>query len=114
MSLDNQSIGSRIRFYRLQKEWTLSQLANATGLSWQQIGHIERGERACSLESLVDIANALKLPADELLVDNLIASNSKKDGDEYYILLDCTPEEATIIIKNMKSLKEILRRYTIK
>ena len=114
MAIDLKSIGNRIRYYRIQKNWTLSDLGNATNLSWQQIGHIERGERACSLETLIQIANALFLPADELLVDNLIASNSKKVSDEYYILLDCTPEEATILIKNMKNLKEILRTYIIK
>ena len=114
MAIDNKSIGNRIRYYRLQKNWTLADLANASNLSWQQIGHIERGERSCSLETLIQIANALLLPTDELLVDNLLASSSKKVSDEYYMLLDCTQEEATILIKNMKNLKEILRTYTIK
>ncbi len=114
MSSIMKNVGSRIRFYRLQREWTLSELEKETGISWQQLGHIERGERACTLDALVSIANALRLPADEFLVDHLVASNSKKGGDEYYMLLDCTPEEATILIKNMKSLKEILRTYTIK
>ena len=114
MSLDLISIGNRIRFYRLQKEWTLLELSNKSGISLQQIGHLERGERSFSLDSLIRIANALELPADELLVDNLVATNSKRDGDEYYILLDCTQEEATILIKNMKSLKEILRTYSIR
>ena len=114
MDIDMRSIGNRIRYYRLQKNWTLSDLGNAAGLSWQQMGHIERGERACSLEALIQIANAFVLPADELLVDNLVASTSKKVSDEYYMLLDCTPEEATILIRNMRSLKEILRTYTIK
>lgn len=114
MAIDLISIGNRMRYYRIQKGWTLSQLSDESGVSLQQIGHIERGERSCSLETLIQITNALRLPSDELLVDNLVASNSKKDGDEYYILLDCTQEEATILIKNMKSLKEILRKYTIK
>lgn len=114
MSIDLISIGSRIRFYRLKQKRTLEDLSDETGISLQMLGRVERGERACSLKSLIAIANALNLPADELLVDNLVASNSSKDGDEYYTLLDCTPEEATILIKNMKSLKEILRKYTIK
>ena len=114
MAVDNFSIGARIRYYRLQNGWTLTDLADKALISKQQLGHIERGERACSLESLISIANAMNVPADELLVDNLIASTSKKDGDDYYILLDCTPEEATILTKNMRSLKETLRSYTIK
>ncbi len=114
MSIDMKSIGSRIRYYRLQNGWTIADLAQEADISQQQIGHIERGERNCSLEAFIQIANAFRLPADELLVDNLLSSNSSKSGDEYYMLLDCTPEEATILIKNMKNLKEILRKYTIK
>lgn len=114
LAIDLISIGSRIRFYRLRQKWTLEELSDKAGISLHMLGRVERGERACSLQSLIAIANALNLPSDELLVDNLIASNSQRDGDEYYTLLDCTPEEATILIKNMKSLKEILRKYTIK
>lgn len=109
-----KSIGSRVRYYRLQKDWTLADLSEASKLSIQQLGHIERGERSCSLSAFIQIANALKIPSDELLVDNLLASSSTRDGDEYYMLLDCTQEEATILIKNMRNLKEILRTYTIK
>ena len=109
-----KSIGSRIRYYRLQKEWTIVDFADITGISAQQLGHIERGERSCSLETLIQIANSLMIPSDELLVDNLLATNSTRDSDDYYMLLDCSPEEATILIKNMKSLKEVLRTYTIK
>ncbi len=78
------------------------------------MGHIERGERGCSLDAFIQIANALQIPSDELLVDNLVASSSTRSGDEYYVLLDCTQEEATILIKNMRNLKEVLRTYTIK
>lgn len=53
MSLDLISIGNRIRFYRLQKEWTLLELSNKSGISLQQIGHLERGERSFSLDSLI-------------------------------------------------------------
>ena len=114
MAIDLVSVGSRIRFYRLQRQWTLDDLSEKTGISLQMLGRVERGERACSLQSLITIANALNLPADELLVDNLATSNSTRDGDEFYSLLDCTPEEAAILTKNMKSLKAILKKYTIK
>ena len=111
--IDILSVGKRIRFYRIQRGWTIPKLANETGISERHLGHIERGERACSLNALIQIANAFKIPTDELLVDNLVASSSKRDGEEYYILLDCTQDEATILIQNMQSLKEILRKYKI-
>lgn len=98
----------------MQKGWSAIELSNATCLSKQQISHIERGERACSLDTFINIVNALQIPSDELLADNLVTSSSTRSGDDYYVLLDCTQEEATILIKNMKSLKEVLRTYTIK
>lgn len=113
MAIDLISIGSRIRFYRQQREWTLEELSDKTGVSLQMLARVERGERSCSLKTLVLIANALELPSDELLVDNLVNTNSKRDSDEFYLLLDCTPEEVAILTKNMKSLKDILRKYKI-
>jgi len=114
MAIDYLSIGARIKYYRTKKGLSQEELADAACISRSYYGYIERGERHASLEAIVNISNALSIPADELLVDNLTVSNSKKDGDDYYILLDCTPEEATILVKNMKGLREILRKYTIK
>ena len=114
MAVDYVSIGSRIRYFRTQHNMTQEAMAEKCQLSRSFYGYIERGEKAPSLEALIRIANALEIPSDELLVDNLTSSTSKRSGDDYYILLDCTQEEATILIKSMKGLKEILRKYTIK
>ena len=114
MAIDYYSIGARIRFYRVQKNMALEELAEKTNVSLQHISRIERGEKYPNLELFINIANALEISADELLVDNLMNSTSKRDGDDFYVLLDCSPEEATILVKNMKGLKDILRKYTIK
>ena len=114
MATDYYSIGARIRFYRVQKNMALEELAEKTNVSLQHISRIERGEKNPNLELFINIANALEISADELLVDNLMNSTSKRDGDDFYVLLDCSPEEATILVKNMKGLKDILRKYTIK
>lgn len=114
MAIDYISLGARIRYYRTQSGLTQEELADEANISRSLIGFIERGDKAPSMDSFINIANALRVPADELLVDNLTVSNSQRDGDDYYILLDCSPEEATILVRNMKDLKEILRKYTIK
>lgn len=114
MAFDYFSLGARIRYYRTQKDISQDELAEKAQISRSHISYIENGEKAPSLETLVSIANALEIPSDELLVDSLSVSHSNRDGDDYYILLDCSPEEATILVKNMKELKSILRKYTIK
>ena len=114
MAIDYISLGARIKYYRTQKHLTQDELADLANLSKSLISYIESGDKSPSLEAFISIANALEISSDELLVDNLSVSNSMRGGDDYYILLDCTPEEATILVKNMKELKTILRRYTIK
>ena len=54
--------------------WTLEKLAERTDKSINFIGQIERGEGKPSLETLVDIANALGTTVDSLLQDNIKAS----------------------------------------
>ena len=113
MAIDYMSLGARIKFVRTQKGLTQEDLAEKIQVSRMHIANIERGEKAPSIEVLIALANALEVSADELLVDNLTVSTSAHDGDDYYLLLDCSPEMADILLKSMKGLKEILHKYKI-
>ena len=88
-------------------------LAFRTQMSRVHIGYIERGERAPSLESVINIANALNVSADELLVGNLLVAESRMSTEELDILNDCSTEECEILLKSMKGLKETIRAYRI-
>lgn len=66
---DYVSLGLRIRKARKQKNLTQEQLAEICGLSTAHIGHIERGTRALSIESLVTISESLNVSTDYLLMD---------------------------------------------
>ncbi len=63
------SIGKNIRKYRLERKLRQEDLAEATGLSPNYIGMIERGEKLPALETFIDIINALKVSADMILND---------------------------------------------
>lgn len=52
-------LGRQIRMARTQRDWTLKDLSEASGVSVSQISSIERGTHLPSLESLVLIASAL-------------------------------------------------------
>lgn len=60
-------VGTNIRLNRLQKGVTQSSLAEACGLSFQQIQKYEKGVNRVSISMLVHIAEALKTPVTELL-----------------------------------------------
>ena len=68
-NFDYASLGKRIRKIRKQNNMTQEQLAEACNLSTAHIGHIERGTRALSIESLITISNVLNVSTDYLLLD---------------------------------------------
>ena len=58
--------------------------------------------------SFIDIANALHVSADDILVDSLHHSVSTADSDLHRLLLDCNKVEEQILTRNAQELKKIL------
>lgn len=79
--MDYTALGKRIRDERLMQRLTLEKLAERTDKSINFIGQIERGEGKPSLETLVDIANALGVTVDSLLSDNIKTSDNSIDKE---------------------------------
>ena len=73
--MDYLLLGKQIRRRRQALGWTQEQLAEAIGVSTSFIGHIERGSRKASIDTLVELANALEVSADYLLSTNLNSVN---------------------------------------
>ena len=71
MELDLIDLGNRIRQCRQAAGLTQGELAKEAGVSTSFIGHIERGSRVTSVDTLVNISNALKVSTDYLLAASL-------------------------------------------
>ena len=74
----------------------------------KHISVIEAAINRPSLDTLVDIANALNVSADDLLVDSLTHSASTADSEIHRLLLDCNTLEQEILTRMVKELKAIL------
>ena len=66
-----ESIGKHISEFRHLRKLRQEDLAEITGLSTNYIGAVERGEKIRSLETFIDILNALSISADMVLFDVL-------------------------------------------
>ena len=60
--MNYEALGQRIREGRKKQNMTQSELAKAIGRSCSYCGHLERGLRIPSLETLVHISQALSMP----------------------------------------------------
>ena len=65
--MDYIDLGRRIRKQRAQRGWTQEALAERVNVSTSFVGHVERGTRKASLETLVSMANVLDVSLDYLL-----------------------------------------------
>ncbi|MDD5897566.1 MAG: helix-turn-helix transcriptional regulator [Clostridia bacterium] len=73
--MDYVDLGKRVRARRTALNWTQEHLAQEIGVSTSFIGHIERGSRKASIDTLVMLANAMKISTDELLGGSLSMPN---------------------------------------
>jgi transcriptional regulator with XRE-family HTH domain len=69
--MDYVDMGRRIRKQRQELNYTQETLAERVNVSTSFIGHVERGTRKASLETLVSVANALNVSVDYLLSGSL-------------------------------------------
>ncbi len=67
--LDFRLIGRRVRDFRRMHGMTQENLVEKAGLSVLHVSHIDRGIKRESLTSLMKIATALEVTANDLLYD---------------------------------------------
>lgn len=65
--VDYESMGRRIRGLRKQQGLTQAELAQQVGISTSFMGHIERGTRIASLETLVGLSHTLQVSLDAMV-----------------------------------------------
>ena len=60
-------LGRRIKVLRVERGWSLKELAGSSGISVSQLSSIERGAHMPSMESLLALCTALEVKPSELL-----------------------------------------------
>ena len=69
--MNYKALGMRIRRKRKELSITQSTLAEMADISLSFLGHIERGSRKASLETIVSLCNALQVSPNYLLQESL-------------------------------------------
>ncbi len=101
--MDYAAMGQRIKQARKARHLTQEQLAEVCGLSASFLGHIERGTRKASLETLYALCETLQVSADYLTgLEAARAVNVVFDG------LQTIPAEQ--VIESLKRLKPYVNR----
>lgn len=101
--MDYVDMGKRIRKQRQLIGLTQQELAERIGVSTSFVGHVERGTRKASLETLVALSNALGVGVDYLLAGSL---QSSPDEENPSTTMD--PNRRMVIREILTTLQEHL------
>lgn len=81
------NIGENIRRIRKEKGWTMKKLGEEIGISEQGIGNYERGDREPNIETIKKISEALDVPIQEIIGEDLSDVESDFIDSEVNILI---------------------------
>jgi len=102
--IDNIEVGKRIRTERRRQELTQEKLAEMADISDSFMGHIERGGRISSVETLAKLANALNISIEFIIC----GENNYQPGmlpEEIYDSLNrMSDSQRRVFLKMMKTL----------
>lgn len=109
MEIDYRAIGKRIRAERKKQNLSQEQLAEMADLSPVHISHIETANTKLSLPALLCIINALRISADNILCDSMIASEKAYKNEILTELSDCDRKELKLLAESVKAIKSAYR-----
>lgn len=105
MNLKN--IGNNVKKLRLANHLTQAQLAEKADMSTVHMSHIETGSVAMSIDSLINISNALKTTPDAILWGEFDVNDEKAEKLLMENIQDMTPDENHLIVEFVKLIKTL-------
>ena len=102
--IDYKEIGARIRSERRKQNLTQEQLSEKAGISESFLGLIERGGRTLSIETMVNLANALNLSIEFIISGEYNYRPGMIPSEIHDCLKQMTGSQRRVFVSIMKTL----------
>lgn len=102
--MDYKKLGKRIKEERLKKNLTQERLAESINLTGVYISHIENASTKPSLETVVNLSNALNVTPDFLLFDSLYKSKEYLNDEIAKLLKQCSNDELKLVVRLIEAV----------
>ena len=110
MSLSYLKIGRRIRELRMAEKLSQMELAELADISPTYMSYIETGVRKLSIDTLVQIANALQVTTDSILEFALEVKKPVLLAEYARVLERCSVQERRVLIEMTDMMIDIMRK----
>lgn len=105
-NIDYKELGKRIRAERRKQDLTQEKLAEMADISDSFMGHIERGGRTLSIETLAKLANALNLSIEYIICGEFNYQPDMLPAEITDVLHKMSGSQRKIFLNMMKTLAE--------
>ncbi|WP_058303738.1 helix-turn-helix domain-containing protein [Gorillibacterium timonense] len=95
-------LGTRIRAERHKLGLTLEKLSEIVGISEPYLGHIERGERKLSVETLIKLASGVTV--DSLVQDSVNIEQDVEENQLIHLTKRLTPKQKRMVVDLVRAL----------
>lgn len=103
-NIDYRELGKRIRAERRKQDLTQEQLAEMADISDSFMGHIERGGRTLSIETLAKLANALNLSIEYIVCGEFNYQPDMLPAEIHDALNKMSGSQRKVFLNMMKTL----------
>jgi len=108
--MNSVMIGEKIRECRIAQKLTQQQLAEAAGITPRCLGDIERGAKVPTLETFINLLNALNASADYVLMDVLNSAYRVMVSILGKSIAQLAPQERIKIMNSLESMIDNLKK----
>jgi len=102
--IDYKELGKRIRAERRKQDLTQEKLAEMAEISNSFMGHIERGGRTLSIETLIKLANALNLNIEYIICGEFNYQPDMLPSEVHDALSKMSGSQRRVFLNIMKTL----------
>ena len=110
MGIDRDALGKNVEHYRKAAGKTQQQLADEIDISYQMVSYIENGKEGASLETMIDLANALDTTLDALVVNELKHKRPVLDSRVKELTDTYSDSELQSIIGSLETLDAFFKK----
>lgn len=112
-NIDYRELGKRIRAERRRQDLTQEKLAEMADISDSFMGHIERGGRTLSIETLAKLANALSLSIEYIVCGEFNYQPNMLPEEIHESLNQMSNSQRKIFLAMMKTLASNASEWTV-
>lgn len=113
MPVNKHALGKRIHSLRRRRGISQSKLSEIIDKTPSYISYIETGVKSMSIDTFVDIVNALNTTSDDLLRDSLENTAVITSSSFSELISDCTDYEQKVMLDIATAVKQALRENKV-